>query len=131
MQRPTSKLKKTGTLAAFLWNAIGKRPGPDACVAQCGDIPPVTDEAVKLSKALKKAGFRFVGPTSMYAFMQSTGMVNDHLVDCPRHDCVREAAARVRSRRRFEITDGQRRKEHSLSRQPRAWQRMLSGGVDL
>ena len=78
------ELKKTGTLAAFLWNAIGKRP-PQSVRRAMGDIPPVTDEAVRLSKALKKAGFRFVGPTSMYAFMQSTGMVNDHLVGCPRH----------------------------------------------
>lgn len=75
------ELKKQGTLAAFLWNALGKRPAP-AVRRAIGDIPPVTDEAVKLSKALKKAGFRFVGPTSMYAFMQSTGMVNDHLVSC-------------------------------------------------
>jgi DNA-3-methyladenine glycosylase I len=76
------KLKETGTLSAFLWKAIGKRPAATARRA-IGDIPAITDEAVKLSKALKKAGFRFVGPASMYAFMQSTGMVNDHLVSCP------------------------------------------------
>jgi DNA-3-methyladenine glycosylase I len=76
------ELKKTGTLSAFLWKSIGKRPAATARRA-IGDIPAITDEAVKLSKALKKAGFRFVGPASMYAFMQSTGMVNDHLVSCP------------------------------------------------
>ncbi|MGE0022320.1 MAG: DNA-3-methyladenine glycosylase I [Hyphomicrobium sp.] len=77
-------LKTQGTLAGFLWAALGKRE-PLSVRRAMGDIPPVTDEAAKLSKALKKAGFRFVGPTSMYAFMQSTGMVNDHLVGCPRH----------------------------------------------
>jgi DNA-3-methyladenine glycosylase I len=76
------ELKKIGTLAGFIWNAIGKRP-PSAARCVIGDIPAITEEAVKLSKALKKAGFRFVGPASMYAFMQSTGMVNDHLVSCP------------------------------------------------
>ena len=76
------ELKKSGTLAGFIWNAIGKRP-PAAGRRAIGDIPAITEEAVKLSKALKKAGFRFVGPASMYAFMQSTGMVNDHLVSCP------------------------------------------------
>jgi len=78
------EIKTQGTLAAFLWQALGKR-GVRPVRRTMGDIPPVTDEAVMLSKALKKAGFRFVGPTSMYAFMQSTGMVNDHLVGCPRH----------------------------------------------
>jgi DNA-3-methyladenine glycosylase I len=76
------ELKKSGTLAGFIWNAIGKRP-PAAARRVIGEIPAITEEAVKLSKALKKAGFRFVGPASMYAFMQSTGMVNDHLVSCP------------------------------------------------
>ena len=76
------KLKETGTLSAFLWNAIGKRPGAVTRRA-IGEIPAVTNESTLLSKALKKAGFRFVGPTAMYAFMQSTGMVNDHLVSCP------------------------------------------------
>ena len=47
----------------------------------------------RISKALKAEGFRFVGPTTVYAFMQSTGMVNDHLVTCHRHAAVRRAAA--------------------------------------
>ncbi len=43
-----------------------------------------------MSRALKKAGFNFVGPTIVYAFMQATGMVNDHLVDCPQHKACRQ-----------------------------------------
>jgi DNA-3-methyladenine glycosylase I len=49
------------------------------------DIPAVTDEAKVLSKELKRRGFRFVGPTIVYAFMQAVGMVNDHTVDCFRY----------------------------------------------
>jgi len=49
------------------------------------DIPPATDLSKRISKTLKTEGFRFVGPTTVYAFMQSSGMVNDHLVGCFRH----------------------------------------------
>ena len=50
-----------------------------------------------LSKALKAEGFRFVGPTTMYAFMQATGMVNDHLVSCHRHEpCAKLQRAQFR-----------------------------------
>jgi 3-methyladenine DNA glycosylase len=48
-------------------------------------IPAQTELSLRISKALKEAGFRFVGPTTVYAFMQSVGMVNDHLASCPRH----------------------------------------------
>jgi len=47
-----------------------------------------------MSKQLKKDGFRFCGPTIVYAFMQAVGMVNDHLVTCPRHDAVATLAQR-------------------------------------
>ncbi|MFN7223839.1 MAG: DNA-3-methyladenine glycosylase I [Paracoccaceae bacterium] len=49
------------------------------------DVPGYTETSVALSKALKTEGFTFCGPTIVYAFMQATGMVNDHLVTCPRH----------------------------------------------
>ena len=49
------------------------------------EVPAQTSESVKLSKDLKAAGFRFCGPTIVYAWMQATGVVNDHLVGCPRH----------------------------------------------
>ncbi|MDX2219561.1 MAG: DNA-3-methyladenine glycosylase I [Burkholderiales bacterium] len=55
------------------------------------DVPASTPESDALSKDLKKRGFTFVGTTIMYAFMQATGLVNDHLVDCHRHDaCARQ-----------------------------------------
>ena len=49
-------------------------------------VPAETDISKRISKALKAEGFRFVGSTTLYAFMQSTGMVNDHIVSCFRHD---------------------------------------------
>lgn len=78
------KLRETQTLASFLWQNAGGKPAPNRH-GSFGEVPAETDTSRRLSKALKKAGFRFVGPTTVYAFMQATGMVNDHLVGCPRH----------------------------------------------
>ena len=58
------------------------------------EVPGKTPLAEKVSKDLLKRGFRFVGPTIVYAFMQACGLVNDHLVDCHRHDAVKHAARR-------------------------------------
>ncbi len=55
-------------------------------------VPAATPLAEKISKDLKKRGFRFVGPTIVYAFMQACGLVNDHMVDCHRHDAVKRLA---------------------------------------
>jgi DNA-3-methyladenine glycosylase I len=55
-------------------------------------IPAQTPLAEKISKDLKKRGFRFVGPTIVYAFMQACGLVNDHLVECHRHEAVKNLA---------------------------------------
>ncbi|MEU7764519.1 DNA-3-methyladenine glycosylase I [Nocardia sp. NPDC049190] len=66
-------------LDALLWSfAPPPRPRPRAH----GDIPATTPESVALAKELKRRGFRFVGPTTAYALMQATGMVDDHLADC-------------------------------------------------
>ena len=56
------------------------------------DVPGKTPLAEKISKDLQKRGFRFVGPTIVYAFMQACGLVNDHLIDCHRHEAVKHAA---------------------------------------
>jgi len=59
------------------------------------DVPAQTEESVAMSKALKKRGFNFVGPTIVYAFMQAVGMVNDHLVGCFRYkECKQMSALR-------------------------------------
>jgi hypothetical protein len=57
------------------------------------DVPAETAASRAMSKDLSRAGFRFCGPTIVYAFMQATGMVNDHLVTCPRHDPVARLGA--------------------------------------
>lgn len=74
-----------------LWSFVGGRPR-DSCFERMGELPAETDESKALSKDLKKRGFRFVGPTTMYAFMQAVGMVNDHTVGCFRHDEVARLA---------------------------------------
>jgi DNA-3-methyladenine glycosylase I len=69
---------------SFLWSFVGGQPKINHFSGR-GEVPAVTPEAEAMSKALKKAGFTFVGPTICYAFMQATGMVMDHTVDCDRY----------------------------------------------
>lgn len=66
------------------WSFVGGAPRVHR-FASPGEVPSTTPEAEALAADLKRRGFRFVGPTVMYAHMQATGMVNDHLVGCPRH----------------------------------------------
>ena len=70
-----------------LWSFVGGRARQNR-FTETGTLPAETDESRGMSKDLKKRGFRFVGPTTLYAFMQSAGLVNDHLVRCYRHDEV-------------------------------------------
>lgn len=66
--------------SAFIWRHTGRPAG--GARQHMSDVPAQTEVAVALSKALKKAGFRFCGPTTVYAFMQAGGMVNDHIAAC-------------------------------------------------
>lgn len=68
----------------FLWDYVGGQPLQNR-IATLGDVPVSTPLSIQISKDLKKAGFKFCGPTIVYAFMQATGMVNDHLVTCRCH----------------------------------------------
>ena len=77
-------LRKKTTLAAFIWSHMEDGPVLNHFQSM-KEVPAVTPESTRISKALKKEGFRFVGPTTIYAYMQSVGLVNDHLVSCPRH----------------------------------------------
>jgi DNA-3-methyladenine glycosylase I len=69
---------------AFLWQFVGGAPKRNAWKTLRG-VPAETKESIAMSKALVERGFRFVGPTIVYAFMQAVGMVNDHLVTCYRY----------------------------------------------
>lgn len=73
-----------GSLDACLWDFVGGTPKRNRFEA-AAEVPAQTAESKALSRALKRRGFRFVGPTICYALMQSAGMVNDHLVSCFRH----------------------------------------------
>jgi len=68
----------------FLWDYVGGKPLQNHW-RTLEDVPAFTPLSQQISKDLKKAGFRFCGPTIVYAFMQAVGLVNDHLVGCPRH----------------------------------------------
>jgi DNA-3-methyladenine glycosylase I len=76
--------KNYGSFSNFIWDFLNGVPITNT-FQTLDEIPPFTPLAEKISKTLKKEGFKFVGPTVVYAHMQATGMVNDHLVDCFRH----------------------------------------------
>jgi DNA-3-methyladenine glycosylase I len=86
--------RELGSLDAYLWSFVGGSPKVNRW-KRMGDIPAETDESSAMSKALKRRGFRFVGPTVCYAFMQAVGIVNDHEVGCFRHAEVGEGAPRM------------------------------------
>ena len=69
---------------SFIWSFVDGAPIQNRWASQ-DQVPAATEESQALSKALRSRGFRFVGPTIAYAFMQSAGLVNDHVVDCHRH----------------------------------------------
>ena len=75
---------KQGSFSNYLWKFVDGTPKINL-FKNPADIPPTSPLAVTLTKDLKQKGFKFVGPTVIYAFMQATGMVNDHLVDCFRY----------------------------------------------
>jgi DNA-3-methyladenine glycosylase I len=77
-------LQQRTSLAGFLWAFLDGRPQINRHTSS-KTVPAETPVSKAISKALKAEGFRFVGPTTVYAFMQATGMVNDHLVGCHRH----------------------------------------------
>jgi DNA-3-methyladenine glycosylase I len=76
--------KEFGSFDAYIWTFVGKKPIVNSW-QRLSQIPAKTRESDAMSKDLKQRGFRFVGSTICYAFMQATGLVNDHAVDCFRH----------------------------------------------
>lgn len=73
--------KEFGSFSKYIWKFVGGKPIVNH-PKTLQDVPATTDISDRLSKDLKKRGFKFLGSTVVYAFMQATGMVNDHLVDC-------------------------------------------------
>ena len=89
------EIMETGAgFAPFLWDFVGGRPLVNR-YKKMSEVPAETELSRTISKELKARGFKFCGPTIIYAFMQATGMVNDHLTGCPRHEaCAKLGATR-------------------------------------
>lgn len=79
-----------GSFDTYIWRFVGGKPRKNTW-KRLSDIPAKTKEAEAMSKDLIRWGFKFVGPTICYAFMQGVGMVNDHIVDCFRYKQVHRA----------------------------------------
>ena len=80
--------KEFGSFDAYIWTFVGGKPTQNLW-ASMADVPAKTLESDAMSADLKKRGFKFIGSTICYAFMQATGMVNDHLRDCFRQKAVK------------------------------------------
>ena len=87
---------REGSLARFVWRYA---PEAQARRRRRQDVPATSAESVAMSKELRARGWRFVGPTTAYAFFQAMGLVNDHLVDCFRHADVERLRQQALSRR--------------------------------
>lgn len=87
-----------GSFDQYIWGFVGAGDGAPRVNARKSmkDVPPQTDESDAMSKALKKRGFKFVGTTICYAYMQAMGMVNDHLVGCFRYKEVGKPRRKAR-----------------------------------
>ena len=86
-RRARELVEREGSLAAFVW-----RYEPEAAALAAGQAVSTSEESIALSKELKRRGWAFVGPTTVYAFMQARGLVNDHAADC----VTRSEVARAR-----------------------------------
>jgi DNA-3-methyladenine glycosylase I len=91
-------VREEGSFDRFVWRFVGGAPLQTD--RRHGEIPATTPESDTMSKDLKKRGFRFVGSTICYAFMQAAGMVNDHTIDCFRHRELSGETAGVSETRR-------------------------------
>ena len=81
-----------GSFSRYIWGFVGGKPRINAW-KKISELPDTTAESDALSRDLKKRGFKFVGPTVIYAHMQATGMVNDHTIDCFRYNELAAMAA--------------------------------------
>ncbi|MFM2390083.1 MAG: hypothetical protein RLZZ437_1638 [Pseudomonadota bacterium] len=78
------RIEETRSFSDFIWSYVDGKPIQNRLVSMA-DAQAATEVSTRMSRDLKKAGFTFCGPTITYAFMQACGLVNDHLIGCPRH----------------------------------------------
>ncbi|WP_319826218.1 DNA-3-methyladenine glycosylase I [Thalassovita sp.] len=93
--RAWQRIEADEGFADYLWKYVDYAPLQNRW-ATMSEVPAATDISMQISKDLKKAGFKFCGPTIVYAFMQAVGMVNDHVTGCPCHGRVAQMGGRVR-----------------------------------
>ena len=100
--RALELIEETGSLARHFWSfAPGAPKGRDGNASHPSGLSTTSPSAIALSKDLKKRGWKFVGPTTMYSFMQSMGMINDHLEECFVHDkCETKRLAALKKMKR-------------------------------
>jgi DNA-3-methyladenine glycosylase I len=91
--RATVALRAEGGLPALLWSAA---EGPGPVRERWADVPPSTPASAEIARALRRRGFTFVGPTTVYSLMQACGLVGDHLAGCPVRPAVEAERAAVR-----------------------------------
>ena len=87
-----------GTFTSFIWDFVGNEPRVNKWKS-VSQLPAITKESEALCRELKRRGFKFVGPTTVYAHMQAAGLVNDHTIDCFRYKEVQGRARRVKTRK--------------------------------
>ena len=73
-----------GSFSKYIWDFVDGKPIQNTFTSS-NEVPAITPLAEKISKDLKRRNFKFIGPTVVYAYMQATGMVNDHVIDCFRY----------------------------------------------
>ena len=88
-------MDQNGGFSKYLWDFVDGRPYQNK-FTQMSEVPAATPMSEALSKSLKTKGFRFCGPTIVYAFAQAVGMVNDHMISCPRHKACAKLAVKTR-----------------------------------
>jgi DNA-3-methyladenine glycosylase I len=89
--RAWQKIEQREGFDTFCWNYVGGAPLQNSWTS-LAEVPASTPVSTQMSKDLKTEGFKFCGPTIVYAWMQAVGMINDHLVDCPRYKAVKAMA---------------------------------------
>ncbi|MFT6696187.1 MAG: DNA-3-methyladenine glycosylase I [Paracoccaceae bacterium] len=89
--RAWQQIEAAGGFDTFLWDYVGGAPLQNNFKSRA-EVPTSTPLSTQISKDLKKTGFKFCGPTIVYAFMEAVGMVNDHITGCPQHKTVQDKA---------------------------------------
>ncbi len=99
------RISEIQSFSDYLWKYVDGKPIQNR-MKTMADVPAQTELSAKISKQLKKDGFKFCGPTIVYAVMQAMGMVNDHMVNCPRYKACADLAKRAEPRVDKEISSG-------------------------